>query len=188
MRFVCFVSILATAAACATASKRTAIGAGGDVLASAAESGAVRKSLEEQATEMQGVATVWRTANGILVNLDSSVFVSNSSVVLKPVAVEQIAELGDVLVKYPRDRIRIEGYLDSTGSEAHEEELSLRRARAVRDVLATRGVSRLRMDIEGMGAVRSVADDSTPDGSAENHRVELHIYLPDDTSSLEASR
>jgi hypothetical protein len=44
------------------------------------------------------------------------------------------------------------------------------------------------MDIEGMGDARSVADDSTPDGSTETHRVELHIYLADDTSSLEASR
>src|SRR3954471_17873355 len=188
MRFVCFVLILPAVAACATASERTAIGAAGDAVASASESGAVSKSLDEQAAEIQAVAKVWRTANGILVNLDSSMFVSNDSVVLKPVAVEQIAELGDVLVNYRRDRIRIAGYTDSTGSEAHEEELSLRRARAVREVLATRGVSRLRVDVEGMAVVRSVADDSTPDGSAEDHRVELPIYPPDEPSSLEASR
>jgi hypothetical protein len=63
MRFVCFVLILAAVAACATASEHTAIGAGGDAVGSASKSGAVSKSLDEQAAEIRAVAKVWRTCS-----------------------------------------------------------------------------------------------------------------------------
>jgi OOP family OmpA-OmpF porin len=89
--------------------------------------------------------------------------------------VEQIAQLGDILAKYPDDRIVIQGHTDATGTIAHNEELSLRRAEAVRDVLATRGVNRRQMLVEGVGAARPIADNSTEAGRAANRRVELHI-------------
>jgi len=78
----------------------------------------------------------------------------------------------------PDDHIVIEGHTDATGSIAHDEELSLRRAIAVRDLLATRGVSRRQMLVEGVGSAQPVADDSTPEGRARNRRVELHIEVP----------
>jgi len=92
--------------------------------------------------------------------------------------VEQLAQLGDILAKYPDDRIRIQGHTDSTGSAAHDEQLSLRRAEAVRDVLASQGVNPRQMLVEGAGAARPVADNSTAEGRAENRRVELYIDVP----------
>ena len=71
-------------------------------------------------------------------NLKSSLLFSSTSAVLQPAAVEQLAQLSDILVRYPEDRIVIQGHTDSTGSAAHDEELSLRRAEAVRDVLRWR--------------------------------------------------
>jgi outer membrane protein OmpA-like peptidoglycan-associated protein len=56
--------------------------------------------------------------------------------------------------------------------------LSLHRALAVRDVLATRGVNPRQMLVEGAGAARPIADNLTPEGRAENRRVELHIDVP----------
>jgi len=82
------------------------------------------------------------------------------------------------LVKYSDDRIRIQGHTDSTGSPARNEELSLRRAEAVRDVLAGRGVNPRQMLVEGVGAARPIADNATPEGRAENRRVELRIDVP----------
>jgi len=113
-----------------------------------------------------------------LVNLQSSLVFSTDSAVVKPAAVEQIAQLGDILARYPDDRIRIQGHTDSTGSPAHNEELSLRRAEAVRDVLASRGVNPRQMLVEGDGAARPIADNTTPEGRAANRRVELHIDVP----------
>jgi outer membrane protein OmpA-like peptidoglycan-associated protein len=185
-------------AACATPGERTAIGAGGGAAVGAGvgalaggwegaaigaivggvAGGAIGNYLDKQAQELQAVTNARRTENGILVDLKSSLLFSTDSAVLKPAAVDQIAQLGDILAKYPDDRIRIEGHTDSTGSTAHNEQLSLQRALAVRDVLATRGVNPRQMLVEGAGAARPIADNLTPEGRAENRRVELHIDVP----------
>jgi len=70
-----------------------------------------------------------------MVNLKSSLLFSSTSAVLQPAAVEQIAQLSDILVPLSGGSHRDPGPHDSTGSAAHDEELSLRRAEAVRDVL-----------------------------------------------------
>ena len=118
------------------------------------------------------------TPGEILVTLKSSLLFSSDSAVLKPAALEQLAQLGDILAKYPEDRLVIQGHTDSTGSAAHDEELSLRRAQTVRDVLASRGVNPRQMLVEGVGAARPIGDNSTPEGRAENRRVEIHIDVP----------
>jgi outer membrane protein OmpA-like peptidoglycan-associated protein len=92
--------------------------------------------------------------------------------------VEQIAQLGDILARYPDDRIQVQGHTDSTGSAAHNEELSRRRAEAVREVLASRGVNPRQMLVEGAGAAQPIADNATANGRAANRRVELHIDVP----------
>jgi outer membrane protein OmpA-like peptidoglycan-associated protein len=186
-------------AACATPGKRTAIGAGGGaavgagvgaiaggwqgaVIGAAAGGlvgGAVGNVLDKQAEELKQVAeNTKRTEDGILVDLKSKLLFTTDSAVLKPDAVEQVAKLGEILAKYPEDRIRVQGHTDSTGSVAHNEELSLRRAQAVRDVLVSRGVKQDQILVEGVGPSRPVADNVTAAGRARNRRVELHIDVP----------
>jgi outer membrane protein OmpA-like peptidoglycan-associated protein len=193
------VAVLAVAlASCATPGERTAIGAGGGAavgagvgalaggwegaaigaLVGGVAGGAIGNYLDKQAQELKAVADAQRTESGILVNLKSSLLFSSDSAVLKPAAVEQIAQLGDILAKYPDDRIRIQGHTDSSGTEAYNEQLSLRRAEAVRDVLGSRGVSSRQMLVEGVGAAKPIADNSTAEGRAQNRRVELHIDVP----------
>ena len=188
------------AAACATPGKRTAIGAGGGAAAGAGvgavvggwkgaaigaavgglAGGAVGNYLDKQAEELKEVAeTTQRTKDGIRVDLKSQLLFTSDSAVLKPQAVEMVAKLGDILAKYPEDRIRISGFTDSTGSVAHNEELSLRRARAVRDVLHDRGVKTEQMLIEGMGPERPIASNKTAAGRSQNRRVEIHIDVPE---------
>lgn len=196
--FLLVVSAAAVLGACATPEKRTAIGAGGGAavgagigalaggwegaaigaLVGGVAGGAVGNYLDKQAQELQQVADARRTENGILVNLKSSLLFSTDSAVLRPEAVEQIARLGNILAKYPEDRIRIQGHTDSTGSPAHNEELSLRRAEAVRDLLVSRGVHPRQVLVAGVGAAQPLADNSTPDGRARNRRVELYIDVP----------
>jgi len=199
MRQFLMVAFIAVAlGGCATPGERTAIGAGGGAAVGAGigaiaggwegaaigavvggiAGGAIGNYLDKQAQELQQVANARRTESGILVDLKSSLLFSTDSAVLKPAAVEQLARLGDILAKYPDDRIRIQGHTDSTGSAAHDEELSLRRAEAVRDVLASRGLNPRQMLVEGVGAARPIADNSTAEGRAENRRVELYIDVP----------
>jgi outer membrane protein OmpA-like peptidoglycan-associated protein len=190
--------LVAALAACATPGKNTAIGSAGGAalgagigaiagggkgaligaLAGGVAGGAVGNHLDRQTQELQRVADARRTESGILVNLSSSLVFSSDSAVVKPAAVEQLAQLGDVLARYPEDRIRIQGHTDSTGTWARNEDLSLRRAQAVRDVLASRGVNPRQMLVEGVGPARPIADNATPQGRAANRRVELHIDAP----------
>jgi outer membrane protein OmpA-like peptidoglycan-associated protein len=189
---------LALLAGCATAGKRTAIGAGGGAAAGAGigalvggwkgaaigaavggvAGGSVGLYLDKQAKELQQVAETRRTEDGILVQLKSDLLFGTDSAVLKPQAVDQLSSLGDILAKYPQDRIRIEGYADATGSARHNEELSQRRADAVRKVLLGRGVKEPQVTALGMGDTRPVASNASSAGRAKNRRVELHIDVP----------
>jgi outer membrane protein OmpA-like peptidoglycan-associated protein len=71
--------------------------------------------------------------------------------------------------------VAVAGHTDSVGSDAYNQNLSIRRANAVADYLATRGVSRNRMRIDGYGESRPVASNDTDDGRAQNRRVELSV-------------
>ena len=185
-------------AGCATAGKDTAIGAGAGAAAGAgvgalvggwkgaaigaavggAAGGSVGYYLDKQAKELEKVAQTRRTEDGILVQLKSDLLFSTDSAVLKPEAIDQLAALGDILAKYPQDRIRVEGYADSTGSAKHNEELSQHRADVVRTVLLGRGVKDQQVTSLGMGDTHPVATNETAAGRAKNRRVELHIDVP----------
>ncbi len=72
-------------------------------------------------------------------------------------------------------RVRIEGHTDSDGSDEGNLDLSKRRARAVLDALVSRGVEAERLESEGFGETRPIADNNTKAGKAQNRRVELAI-------------
>jgi OOP family OmpA-OmpF porin len=65
----------------------------------------------------------------------------------------------------------IEGHTDSTGSEAHNQRLSERRAQAAADYLVSRGISGDRLEIVGRGESEPVGDNATAEGRAQNRRV-----------------
>ncbi len=191
--------------ACATAGKRTAIGAGaggavgagvGAALGGwkgaaigagvgALAGGSVGLYLDKQAKELEKVAETRRTENGILVSMKGDILFATDSAVLREDAIERLTKLGDVLAKYPDDRIRVEGHADSRGTARHNEELSQRRAETVRTVLVGRGVRDSQIAAVGMGSTRPVATNATTEGRAQNRRVELHIDVPGDKKVAE---
>ena len=79
----------------------------------------------------------------------------------------------------PMDRVEIEGYADSTGPEAYNVELSLRRARSVRDFLVEElGIDRSALSVVAYGEAYPAAPNTTPDGRAANRRVEFRRVDP----------
>jgi outer membrane protein OmpA-like peptidoglycan-associated protein len=183
---------------CATAGERTAIGAGAGAAAGAGvgaliggwkgaaigagvgalAGGSVGLYLDKQAKELEQVAETKRTENGVLVRMKSEILFDTGSAVLKPEAVTQLEKVGDILAKYSDDRIRVEGHTDAVGSKKSNEELSLRRADAVRRVLLGRGVKEGQVTALGMGEERPIADNNTAAGRAQNRRVDLHVDVP----------
>ncbi len=104
--------------------------------------------------------------SGVTFQTGRSVLTSQSYAVLDQVA-------GSLLAN-PEIRIEIAGYTDNTGSLALNRRLSGNRALAVRFYLARKGVSPSRMTARGYGPSNPVATNTTPDGRAQNRRVELH--------------
>jgi len=194
------VSVLMLGAAgCATPGKRTATGAAAGAIVGAGAGGLVGDSfegaaigagvgavagaavgnyLDKQARELEKVAETQRTEEGLLLNLRNDLLFETNSAVLTESAVTQVSAIGDILVKYPEDRIRIEGHTDSRGTAPYNEALSMRRAEAVYRVLTSRGVTPRQIMVLGRGETEPVAPNETPSGRSANRRVELHIDVP----------
>jgi outer membrane protein OmpA-like peptidoglycan-associated protein len=71
--------------------------------------------------------------------------------------------------------IIIEGYTDSTGDESYNQQLSERRASAVRDFLVSTGIDPQRISVRGYGEEHPVASNETASGQRENRRVEIIV-------------
>jgi OmpA-OmpF porin, OOP family len=70
-------------------------------------------------------------------------------------------------------RVVINGYTDSTGSNALNNRLSLQRAQAVRNYLQSRGLHANQYEVHGYGKTKPIAPNNTAEGRAQNRRVEI---------------
>ena len=71
--------------------------------------------------------------------------------------------------------VKVIGHTDSTGTADYNQQLSLRRAQAVRDYLAKLGADTSKWEVIGMGVTKPIADNKTAAGRAENRRVEVEV-------------
>lgn len=92
---------------------------------------------------------------------------------LKPSSMGVINEVANMMQEHPDLKFRIEGHTDSDGDEKHNLELSEKRAAAVKESLANAGIDSSRFQVKGMGEGVPVSDNSTPEGKANNRRVEF---------------
>ena len=76
--------------------------------------------------------------------------------------------------------LRVEGHTDSTGNAEFNDQLSLRRAEAVRAAMVARGVPAERLVAAGYGQSRPIGNNDTDDGRARNRRIEIRIVRPDE--------
>ena len=126
------------------------------------------QSTQQQLQDLQAK----QTERGMVLTLGDVLFDTNKAT-LKPGADQKIDRLATFLQKNPNERLIIEGYTDSTGSEEYNEELSQRRAQAVANVLAGQGVPASRYQVVGKGQAFPVASNATPAGRQQNRRVEI---------------
>ncbi|WGS88228.1 OmpA family protein [Methylomonas sp. UP202] len=125
-----------------------------------------------------------KTARGLVITLGDVLFRSNKAR-LQSGGLRNVDKLADFLKQYSGYKVLIEGYTDSKGSAEFNEELSDRRAYAVRTALVDGGVNSDRIMTRGYGEEYPVADNDTAANRQLNRRVE--IILSDENGNL-ASR
>jgi outer membrane protein OmpA-like peptidoglycan-associated protein len=94
---------------------------------------------------------------------------------IRPDAVPILDEAAKTLKEYGNVTVSVDGYTDSIGTDAYNQALSLRRATSVRNYLEEHGVPGSRMTVRGFGETNPVASNETPEGRAQNRRVELIV-------------
>jgi lipid-binding SYLF domain-containing protein len=92
---------------------------------------------------------------------------------LTPDSEPALNEAVAALKEHPDWKVRVEGFTDNRGSKEVNEKLSSDRAETVANWLADHGVDHDRLSSKGHGDARPVASNATPEGRANNRRVEL---------------
>jgi outer membrane protein OmpA-like peptidoglycan-associated protein len=114
------------------------------------------------------------TPRGLVLTLGDVMFDTGRSE-LKSGGARKIEQLAQFLTEHPDRRVQIDGFTDSVGSDSYNEELSRRRADAVKAALVSRGVDPARIGTEGYGKAYPVASTSDSGGRQLNRRVEVVI-------------
>ena len=122
-----------------------------------------------------------KTERGLVITLSDVLFSTNKAQ-LASGGMRNVQKLADFLKQYPQHKVLVEGYTDSTGSNSLNQELSERRANAVRTALIDMGISSDRVTTRGYGEAFPVASNDTAASRQLNRRVE--IILSDDNGNI----
>ena len=95
--------------------------------------------------------------------------------ILVPGSLPDIQQLAEFLNKNKHVKARILGHTDNVGDSLHNEDLSKRRAFAVKKLLVQLGVESSRVDYEGFGPRKPKTSNATPEGRLMNRRVEVQL-------------
>jgi outer membrane protein OmpA-like peptidoglycan-associated protein len=152
------------------------IGAGVGALAGGAVGNYQDKQEKKLREQMAGTGVeVVRKGDNITLDMPGNVTFAFDSAQLNPQFNSVLDKVAQTLVEYDQTVIQIAGHTDSTGTHAYNMKLSDQRAGSVKSYLAGRGVPAKRMQTVGAGPDYPIADNATPEGRAENRRVEITI-------------
>lgn len=156
--------------------KRALIGAGVGALAG----GGIGYYMDQQEAKLRqrlqntGVS-VTRVGNDIILNMPGNITFASGSADINASFYEVLNSVGIVLEEYDKSLVDVYGHTDSDGSAQFNQQLSERRAQSVASYLQTRGILRDRFFIRGLGETQPIASNATPEGKAQNRRVEIRI-------------
>ncbi|MFI5160888.1 MAG: OmpA family protein [Sphingobacteriales bacterium] len=138
----------------------------------------IGKNMDKQAAEIKQTvpgATVVREGEGIIVKFDSGILFDVDKTDIKPAAQTNLQNLAVSLQKNPQTNVFIIGHTDDSGTPEHNVELSLQRAASVKAYLTSVGIEGTRLTTIGKGETEPIVDNGTPQGKAQNRRVEIVI-------------
>jgi outer membrane protein OmpA-like peptidoglycan-associated protein len=112
------------------------------------------------------------TARGLIANMSDVLFKTGSYELLAG-ARERLAKVSGIVIAHPGLHLEVEGHTDAIGSEEYNQQLSEKRAGAVRDYLVQQGIAGDTIVARGLGKTQPVASNDTAEGRQQNRRVEL---------------
>lgn len=148
-----------------------AVGAGGGA--------AVGTRLDRQEAslraQLDASVGIVNTGNELIVTLPQDILFATDSAALAGSLRSDLAALAGSLNDFPQSTVEIIGHADNTGEAAYNQDLSARRAQSVARALQNGGVSASRLRAYGRGEDQPIASNLTPEGRAQNRRVEIVI-------------
>ena len=129
----------------------------------------LRESLANTGVEVQ------RSGNEIKLTMPESVTFPINRYELTPQAQMSLDKAAQTLTTYNETNLTIVGHADSSGNDSINVPLSHNRAQAVANYLNQRGVAAGRLSVAGRGSSQPIASNTTPEGRAQNRRVEILI-------------
>jgi chemotaxis protein MotB len=126
---------------------------------------------------------ITRLQGAIKVAVNSDLLFPSGSWQMPPQAAQLIARMAPILAPFQQTKIIVTGYTDNVpvGPELRQQgvdsnqQLSLKRAQTVAQYLVSQGVNPNLVSAQGLGDADSVAANDTPQGRAQNRRVELTL-------------
>ena len=94
---------------------------------------------------------------------------------MKAESKRQLENLAEILKAYPNVNLKIGGYTDSTGDNNFNMKLSQERANVAMAELVKLGIDKKRLEAEGYGSQHPVATNDTPEGRAQNRRIDVRV-------------
>lgn len=135
-----------------------------------------REEAEKKAAiALANIASVKQESRGVVITLSGSVLFATGQYTLLGLAKDKLNDVATALKDGGYSKIVVEGHTDSTGDETKNQILSLNRAESVRAYLVSQGIESDKITAVGQGETQPVASNATPDGRANNRRVELVV-------------
>jgi len=148
--------------------KGAAIGAG-----VGAGVGAYMDAQQEKLARIPGTTVERVGKDMLLVRFESDILFAINSSNLNSQSRSALDEAAAVMVDFPKTAIVTQGHTDSTGSEQHNQELSIQRARSVASYIVGRGLDSERIVSLGYGESQPIASNDNTNGRSLNRRVDL---------------
>ncbi|SIO42951.1 Outer membrane protein OmpA [Rhodovulum sp. ES.010] len=146
----------------------------------AAAGAAIGNQLDKQAAELErdfssDEIRVVNTGSELVVTMPQGILFATDSAAVRPDLQADLRVLARSLNDYPNTTVDVIGHTDNTGPASYNQDLSSRRAGSVAAVLTGAGVTPSRIRAYGRGEDQPVASNLTPEGRAQNRRVEIVI-------------
>ena len=156
--------------------KRALVGAGLGALAGGGVGYYQDRQEAKLRAELEGTGvSVTRIGENITLNMPGNITFATNSADLNAGFFAVLDSVGKVVNEFDRTVIEIAGHTDSTGTDAYNHDLSMRRAASVTTYIINRGVIPQRIIEVGLGESLPIASNDTTTGRALNRRVELTL-------------